>query len=245
MEALGINLGYLIVQILNFLIIFFVLKEWVYRPVLGLLERRREAIAQGLEDARIAAEARANAESEAEKIVAEAQSKATEIMREATERAEAIGKEIRAEAEAEAAKARESALAEAEQERNRILADLRNQVATLAMAAAQKLIGDSLDEHRQHTLIQEFFSGVKGGKVQVLDNVNAGGASAVVTSALPLTPDEQETVKSEVLAKGGDPATVTFRVDPGILGGLVIRVGDKVMDGSVAGQLEGMRQRLR
>jgi F-type H+-transporting ATPase subunit b len=38
---------------------------------------------------------------------------------------------------------------------------------------------------------------------------------------------------------------VTFRVDPSILGGLVIKVGDKVMDGSVAGKLEGLRQNLK
>jgi F0F1-type ATP synthase delta subunit len=37
---------------------------------------------------------------------------------------------------------------------------------------------------------------------------------------------------------------ITFRVDPSILGGLVIRVGDKVLDGSVVGQLETMRQSL-
>ena len=61
MEALGLNLGYLFVQIFNFLIIFIVLRAWVFKPIMGLLEKRRTAIAQGLEDARIAAEARANA----------------------------------------------------------------------------------------------------------------------------------------------------------------------------------------
>jgi F0F1-type ATP synthase delta subunit len=38
---------------------------------------------------------------------------------------------------------------------------------------------------------------------------------------------------------------VDFRVDPSILGGLVIHVGDKILDGSVAGQLETLRQSLR
>jgi F0F1-type ATP synthase delta subunit len=47
-----------------------------------------------------------------------------------------------------------------------------------------------------------------------------------------------------VLNKIGTQATVTFRVDPNILGGLVVRVGDKVLDGSIAGQLEGLRQRM-
>ena len=65
-----------------------------------------------------------------------------------------------------------------------------------------------------------------------------------MTSALPLTKDEQESVKKDVLAKSG-AAAVSFRVDPAILGGLVIKVGDKILDGSVAGKLEGLRSNLR
>jgi F-type H+-transporting ATPase subunit b len=244
LEALGLNLGYLLVQILNFAIVFVVLRAWVYKPVVGLLQKRRETIAKGLEDARVAAEARANAEKDAEKILAEAQAKANQLVREATERAEAQGKEVRAAAEAEAAKKRDEALAEVERERERMLGDLRGQVGALAIAAAQKLVGESLDEKHQHALLDEFFSGVKSGKVVVLEGEKMAGASTVVTSALPLTAEEKESVKKDVLSRIGEQATVTFRVDPTILGGLVIRVGDKVLDGSVSGQLESLRQSL-
>jgi len=129
LDKLGLNLGYLLLQIFNFLILFVVLRVWVYKPILGLLEKRREAIAQGLEDARVAADARANAEKEAKKILAEAQAEASKVVREANERAQGVAKEVKAEAEAEASKAHEAALAEVEVERNRILGDLRGQVA--------------------------------------------------------------------------------------------------------------------
>lgn len=244
MEALGLNLGYLLVQIFNFLIVLVVLRAWVFKPILNLLARRRETIAQGLEDARVAAEARANAEEEARQIIAKAQAEASEKVREATERAEAAARDVRAQAEADAAEAKEAALAEVEVERDRILADMRGQIAALSMAAAQRLIGEALDEKRQHALIAEFFSGVKSGKVVVLEDAKMSGASAEITSALPLTPEEQETVKEELLAKVGSQATVSFRVDPSILGGLIVKVGDKVLDGSVAGQLDDLRQEL-
>lgn len=245
MEALGLNLGYLLVQIFNFLIVFVVLRAWIFTPIMGLLEKRRQSIAQGLEDARIAAEARANAEEEARQIVAKAQTEATQKVREATERAEVAAREVHAQAEADAAKAREAALAEVELERGRILADVRGQIAALAMAAAQRLIGEALDEKRQHQLINEFFSGVQAGKVVVLEDATGlTGASAEITSALPLTADEQESVKKDVLSKLGSQTTVAFRVDPSILGGIIVRVGDKVLDGSVSGQLETMRQAL-
>ncbi len=244
MDKLGINLGLLIVQILAFVIVFLSLQAWVYRPMVDMIAKRRKTIAQGLEDARVAAEARADAEKEAAKILAEAQAQASKVVGEATDRAQAAAKDVRAAAEADAAKIRASAQAEAEAERNRVLGDLRGQVAALSIAAAQKLIGDALDEKRQHQLLDEFFSGVKAGKLVVLDGHDFKGESAEVTSALPLNPDEQEAVKKSVLAKVGAQA-VTFRVDPSILGGLVIRVGDKIMDGSVSGRLEGLRQNLK
>jgi F-type H+-transporting ATPase subunit b len=211
-----------------------------------MLEKRRVTVAQGLEDARIAAEARANAEKEAATVIADAQTKAAEIVGDATKRADDVAKEIRAQADVESAKARTGAMAELEGERNRMLAELRGQVVAISIAAAQKLIGESLDEKRQRALLDEFFAGVKGGRVVVLEGLQPTSAQgAEVTSALPLTAQEQETVKRDVLSKLGVAATVNFRVDPTILGGLVVRFGDRVVDGSVAGQLEGLRQSLK
>ena len=244
MERLGINLGFLLFQIFNFTIIALVLYAFAYKPIVKMLEERKKKIAQGYEDAQVAAEARANAEKEAEKVLTEAQAQASQVVREATERAEAAGRDVVAEYEAEATKAKEAALAEAAVERDRMLADVRGQIAALAMAATQKLVGETLDENSQHALIDEFFSGVKDGRVVVLEDPGFVGSTAEITSALPLTDAEQETVKRDVLSKIGEQATVAFRVDPSILGGLVIRVGDKVLDNSVAGQLEKLRQNL-
>ncbi len=245
MENLGLNLGYLLIQIAMFGIVFVTLRAWVYQPVLRLLKERREKIAKGLEDSRVAADARANAEKEASRIIGEAQARAAQMVREASERAELAGRDVKAAAEAEASKARELALLEVEQERNRILSELRSQVAALAISAAQRIIGDSLDSRRQHALLDEFFSGVRSGKVVVLEDATLKGNSAEVTSALPLNDGEQETVKDEVLSKLGGKAAVNFKVDPAILGGLVVRVGDKIIDGLVAGQLQTLRQNLR
>ncbi len=243
MEALGLNLGYLIVQILNFIIIFLILSAFAYKPLLNLLNERRKRIAQGLEDAKIAAEARENAEQEAAEIIAKAQADAAERMRESTERAVAAEKEIIAEAEKESAKIRQDAVSEANQERERILAEVRGQIAALSMSAAQRLIGEALDEKRQRALIEEFFSGVKSGKVIVLEDFEATGASAEITSAVPLTDQEKDTIRKDIISKAGSQ-TVSFRVDPAILGGLVVKIGDKVLDGSVSGKMENMRQSL-
>ena len=244
MDKLGINLGFLIFQILNFGVLAILLYAWAYKPILNMLDARKKKIAQSLEDAHIAAEARSNAEIEANKIIAQAHLKAAQIATEATERAEAAGREIKAQVDAEIAKERATALVEVDQERERNLSELRGQVAGLAISVARKLIGKELDDQRQHALIDEFFSGVHSGEVTVLENASLSGASAEVTSALPLLDEEKEVVKREILSKIGDQANITFRVDPTILGGLVVKVGDKLLDASVAGQLGNLRQSM-
>jgi len=245
LEGLGINLGYLLVQVFNFLIVFVILAAWMYKPLLNMMQKRRETIAKGLEDARIASEARANAEKEAEGILAKAQQDAGKIIREATERGEQVRVEIKEAAETEIVQLREDAAVDAQQEKEEVLGDLRGQVAALSIAAAQKVIGESLDEKRQRALIDDFFSGVKTGKVVLLEGKSITGTSAEVTSALPLTKKEQEIVSKDVIGKLGDSATISFTVDPNILGGLIIRIGDKILDGSVAGKLESLSRSLQ
>ena len=62
------------------------------------------------------------------------------------------------------------------------------------------------------------------------------------SSALPLSADEQATIKTDLTGRGA--SEVAFKVDPRILGGLVVRVGDRVVDASVSGQLESLKQSL-
>src|SRR3569832_1095703 len=103
MEALGINFGLLIVLIIAFIIVYLTLNDWVYQPMLNMMESRKLKIAQGLEDARVAAVARADAEKEAAKVIADAQTEASNIVREATERAALAGRDVKMAAEMEAA----------------------------------------------------------------------------------------------------------------------------------------------
>lgn len=242
MEALGINLGFLIVLTLNFFILMIVLYAWAYRPILGILDERKAKIAQGLEDARVAAEARANAEKDAARIVAEAQQNAARQVGEATQRAEQAAAAVRAAAEEEKARILKAAAEDAELTRNNALADLRPQVVALSLAAAQQVIGNVLkkEEGYARSLVEEFFSGIKADRVTMLEGVTTGGGEAEVTSALPLNDKEKATVKKDL-----GVSDVNFRVDPDILGGLVIRVGDRVIDASARGKLEGMRQSVR
>lgn len=234
MEALGINIGYLIMQILIITIMLLLMKGLVYKPILRILDERKARVAKGLEDARQAAIARDNADVEAKKILDTARQEAAKIRQDAVAQAEETGKAIEAKANEEARDIVAGAAEGAEEERNRILSELRGQVAAISIAAASKLVGESLDEKRQHALITDFFSKVPAGVEEL------SGDEAVVTSALPLTKDEQA-----IAAKALQVESVDFKVDPSILGGLIVRVGDKVVDDSVVNRMNALGESLK
>jgi len=66
------------------------------------------------------------------------------------------------------------------------------------------------------------------------------GEDVEVVSALPLTDAEQGQIKKQTGAKN-----INFRVDPSILGGLVLRSGDRVVDASVRNNLQGLASQMR
>jgi ATP synthase F1 delta subunit len=71
-------------------------------------------------------------------------------------------------------------------------------------------------------------------------------ADAEVVSAVPLTDTQREAVVQRLKVTNNlQSCVLTTRVDPDILGGLVIRVGDKLIDGSVVAQLSSMREQLK
>jgi F-type H+-transporting ATPase subunit delta len=67
---------------------------------------------------------------------------------------------------------------------------------------------------------------------------------AQVVSAMPLTAEEQAAFRQRIQSTYGDRVDIQFRVDATILGGAIVHVGDKVIDGSIAGKLNILRDRL-
>jgi F-type H+-transporting ATPase subunit b len=234
MEALGLNPGFVIAQLVNFGL-FALLAYFVgWRPLMSMLDNRAEKIAKGLEDARVAAERRAVAETEAEKVLSNARAEAQRIVAEARASAEERARPIVHAAEADADRIRSEAQVRADEAQASALSGLRGQVVTLAIAAANRVIGDALkDKNQAEKVVNDFFS------TSTVDLRGLSGDNIAVTTALPLTDAE----KSKVEASLGGKVT-QWNVDPSILGGIVVRAGDRVVDGSVRASLGSLSASL-
>jgi len=245
-EGLGINGTFLLSQIVNFLILFVALYFLLWKRVLNALDARRQRIQEGLETAERAKEELARAQATYAEKVAAGKAEAERIKAEAGKAAEQERAQVLAQAQARAKKERTELRAQVDLEREQMLRDLRGQIGALAIAAAQKIIAETLDEQRQVALVQSFFSGIEAGKVAILSQTHTklAGQAAVVTSALPLDKAERGSYQAALAGRLGADAQITFRTNPAILGGVIIRVGDQVVDDSIAGKLEALEGQL-
>lgn len=232
LNALGINAGLLLGNVINLVLMIAMLSVLAYKPVVNMLQARRERIAEGVNNARRAEEALASAEADKQAILDEARAEAQRITAEARQRAEEAAKRIESDARDEAARIRQEADAEASQEKETVLADMREQIVSLSIAAANHLIATGLDDKKQKALVADFFASVPA-EAKALD-----GPLTVVT-AVPLTAAEQNKFKKEL---GSDD--VTFSVDTRILGGVIVRAGGQQVDASYRSQLSEMRASL-
>ncbi len=160
MAALGLNLNYLISYIVNFFLLYLLLKKFVFPAISQMLEDRKKRIAEGLTAADAA---RREAEEERKRLMAQLEAERAEAQQRvaaASAHAEKVKEEILAEARREAEQIRTNAVLEAEAEKQRILAEAHKQIAELAMLAAERVVGEGLDEQIQHKIIEDFLSQV-------------------------------------------------------------------------------------
>ncbi|MFB1055372.1 F0F1 ATP synthase subunit B [Vibrio diabolicus] len=140
-------------QAISFALFVWFCMKYVWPPLMKAIEDRQKKIADGLQAAERAAKDLDLAQANASDQLKEAKRTATEIIEQANKRKSQILDEAREEAQAERQKILAQAEAELEAERNRARDDLRKQVATLAVAGAEKILERSIDKDAQKDIL--------------------------------------------------------------------------------------------
>ena len=147
------NLTVLIADIAFFLLLFLIAR-YLYRPITQVLEARTQRIAEGLRAAEEAVKDREAAEKEYQERLAEARREGQALLDRIAKQGEDLRKQLEVKARAQADGLIAKARAEIQQERDKAVQDLRSQVADLALLAAGRIIGESLDAKKHRALIE-------------------------------------------------------------------------------------------
>jgi len=154
--GLVFNGFWILISALNFVFFLVLLQVFAFKPVSRMLEQRRVRIETGLRDAEQARRDREQASQERAAALTEARREANDIL----VRAQRVAQESRdadiAATRQELERLRQRAAQEIEAEKLRAMSDLRAEVANLALAAAGKVVGESMDDARQRRLVEEF-----------------------------------------------------------------------------------------
>jgi F-type H+-transporting ATPase subunit b len=165
-EALGISLKEFIFYMINFLILVGVLTKFLYKPFLGVLEERKKKIQDAFDSAemmnRRADEKMANYTAR----IANVEEEGREIIKEAKQRAEAQAADIISEANEKASQIVAAAQRQIELDKQKAMDEMKQQVAALAMMAAEKIVERDIAQIGQEQIVDEIIEQAGSGQWQ-------------------------------------------------------------------------------
>ncbi|MAG45018.1 ATP synthase F0 subunit B [bacterium] len=157
---LGINWTLLLAQIINFLVLFFLLKKFLYKPILGIIEKRQKKIKKGLENAEKAEHDLARASARAEKIIIKANKESQDIIRKSEKQAEQVNNKMIAQAEEKISDLQLRAKDEISQAKEQMLEQARDELADLVVLATERVLEEKIDGKKDKMLVERALIGV-------------------------------------------------------------------------------------
>lgn len=150
-----------LLNLFNFLIIFFLLKRYLFGPVMNKLDERRKMVEKGVEDAQKAETSLVMAKQEAEKLTDKARKEANKIMEEAHERAaahaESVKEKTAKEVESMIAQAKESI----EAQKAEMSEELRAETVSLVLQVTEKVLSEKMDAGKNEKYIKDILATIK------------------------------------------------------------------------------------
>ena len=153
--------GLYIWTIITFLLLFYVLAKFAWKPLLSMLEERESLIKRSLSDAETAREELQKINLESEAIITKARTEAQSILSDGKAAAEKIKDDTVAKAKKEASKIREEAKQQIKAEKDKAISDIKKEVVDLSLNVAEKLIKKNISEKDNASLIEESLEKIK------------------------------------------------------------------------------------
>ena len=157
-NTLGLNVPGLVWHAINFIVLFLLLRMFLFKPVVGMLDARAQRVRDAMAQADQARRAAAQAEADRQALLAETRREAEQIRARADEQAKRILADADARARERQDQIEQQAEASARQIEERVMAQVRAQLADLVVTAVDRVTRGAVDANAQRGLVQQFLS---------------------------------------------------------------------------------------
>jgi F-type H+-transporting ATPase subunit b len=242
----------IVFQIVNFLILAFVLQRLLFKPTLKRVAERsgeREKLQQELAEER---EKVATLRVEMERMEQQVDEDAQTVRSEAQARADVDSEQLLAQVRTEAEQVLAQAQADAAHVRQRVLAESRDQVVDAILGISGTVIGRAAPSEMHDRLVgglNERIRAMGGAEMQRVEAIRRSLGTrepvAHIATARELSVEQQAQLAQMLTALADRHVTLELETDPGLVAGVRVRLGDTVMDNSIAGQLAELRDQVQ
>jgi F-type H+-transporting ATPase subunit b len=241
---LDINVSTLLLQIANFLILAFILTRFLFKPLKKMLDERARRATQEMDEAEEASRQtealRQEYETKRDSIDAEFAALKNEARIVIDQTRQQMLQEAYKEIEAMRARAKE----EIEQQRAEALRLHRTKIGELVATLIARMLKDILTPQIQEAYLDTFLEQLRA--VQLEGRIPTNGeetVSAELITAAPLVQENETRILATLETAISHPVDLMTRVDSGLVAGVMVRLGDMLIDGSLQGQIQQLRNR--
>ncbi|MBZ0192521.1 MAG: F0F1 ATP synthase subunit B [Candidatus Kuenenia stuttgartiensis] len=240
------NIWTLLFQIINFVVLLYILRRILYKPIREIIEKRRGLIAKTVEDAEKTKKEALELKEKNQKELNKVKELQSQMLEQTREEALKDRSKLLDEANKEAAKINEKEKALIDAEKIRIELELKNKTLEMVSVFASNLLKDISDEELHRSIFRKLLK--ENGKI-VSDISKIKGKEEILNielfTAYPLPLDDVKTFKETLESQLAKKVKMNTTIDETLIAGVRIKVYDMIYDSSLAGQVNALASQLR
>lgn len=235
-----------LLEIINFLVLVWILKRFLYQPVLEVIARRRQGIEEQLANARAL-------QQDAEDLKADYENRLAKWEQERSQLRDTLAEELEAERsrqlaalDASLAEARQKADVLAARERRKGIREAQQQALMQAARFASQLLAQAAGPELEDRLFEILLAGLKNlapEQRRAFKNQGRGlPTTAQVSCAYPLSEPRRQQLQQVIDDLIGQPVALTLEQNPTLMAGFRLTLGDWVLDANLLNELKGFTE---
>lgn len=235
-------------QIFNFLLLVWLLKHFLYGPIINTMEERQERIESRQQEAEQQIERAQEKEEKYRARLQELEEQEDELLEEAEQKAQQRRQELLEEVREEVDEAERQWRRALERDREAFLRDLRQKVARQSLSMTRQILGDLADEELERMIIRSFIDRVDEVEGDSWDELVAGARSEedglIVQTTFDIPAELQKDLSATIREHAGEGISISYRRAEELIGGIQIRSAGLKIAWSIDDYLENVQDTL-